>query len=407
MSSIAIKGNGLQSKLLWAAVIALGALSFGIVALSRGENVNAAWLVIAAVCIYFIAYRFYSLFVAEKVLGVDPTRQTPAYQHNDGLDYVQTNRYVLFGHHFAAIAGAGPLVGSVLAAQMGYLPCSLWILVGVVFAGAVQDLTVLFLSTRRDGKSLGEMVRSEMGPVAGAIALIGVMLIMLILLAVLALVVVKALAASPWGTLTVFCTIPISLLMGVYGRFLRPGRIAEMSLIGLVLLLAALLFGRTVSESPSLAPLFNFRGDTLALMIIGYGFCASVLPIWLLLAPRDYLSTFLKVGTIVLLTVSIVLFRPDLQMPAITRFIDGTGPVFTGTLFPFLFITIACGAVSGFHSLIPPGPTPKILENEAQARFIGYGAIVMESFVAILAMISANVIDAEVYFPVNTPRRLI
>src|SRR5712671_5839475 len=252
MSSLAVKGNGIQSKLLWAAVIALGALSFGIVALNRGESVNAAWLVIAAVCIYFIAYRFYALFIAEKVLGVDPTRQTPAYQHNDGLDYVPTNRYVLFGHHFAAIAGAGPLVGPVLAAQMGYLPGTLWILGGVVFAGAVQDLTVLFLSSRRDGKTLGDMVRSEMGPVAGAIALGGVMLIMVLLLAVLALVVVKALAASPWGTFTVFCTIPIALLMGVYGRFLRPGRIAEMSLIGLVLLLAALLFGRTVSESPSL-----------------------------------------------------------------------------------------------------------------------------------------------------------
>src|ERR1700726_2138386 len=278
MSSLAIKGNGLQSKLLWAAVIVLGALSFGIVALSRGENVNAAWLVIAAVCIYLIAYRFYALFVAEKVLGVDPTRQTPAYQHNDGLDYVPTNRYVLFGHHFAAIAGAGPLVGPVLAAQMGYLPGTLWILAGVVFAGGVQDLTVLFLSTRRDGKTLGDMVRSEMGPVAGGIALIGVMLIMVILLAVLALVVVKALVGSPWGTFTVFCTIPIALLMGVYARFIRIGRIAEMSVIGVVLLLEALFFGRTVSENPALAPFFNFHGDSLALMIIGYGFCASVLP---------------------------------------------------------------------------------------------------------------------------------
>src|SRR5260221_7979431 len=305
MSTLTTSRNGIQRTLLWAAIIVLGAVSLGIVALSRGETISAAWLVVAALCVYFVAYRFYALFIADKVLGIDPSRQTPAYRHNDGLDYVPTNRYVLFGHHFAAIAGAGPLVGPVLAAQMGYLPGTLWILAGVVFAGAVQDLTVLFLSTRRDGKSLGEIVRSEMGPVAGAIALIGVMLIMVILLAVLALVVVKALAASPWGTFTVFCTIPIALLMGVYGRFIRPGRIAEMSLIGLVLLLAALFFGRTVSESPSLAPFFNFRGDTLALMIIGYGFCASVLPIWLLLAPRDYLSTFLKVGTIALIAVSI------------------------------------------------------------------------------------------------------
>src|SRR6478672_2726479 len=336
MSSLAIKGNGLQSKLLWAAVIALGALSFGIVALSRGENVNAAWLVIAAVCIYFIAYRFYALFIAEKVLGVDPTRQTPAYQHNDGLDYVPTNRYVLFGHHFAAIAGAGPLVGPVLAAQMGYLPGTLWILVGVVFAGAVQDLTVLFLSTRRDGRSLGDMVRSEMGPVAGGIAL----------------VVVKALVGSPWGTFTVFCTIPIAMLMGVYARFIRIGRIAEMSVIGVVLLLESLIYGRTVAENPAIATWFDLRGETLALIIIGYGFVASVLPVWLLLVPRDYLSTFLKVGTMTLLAIGIILVQPDLQMPAVTKFIDGSGPVWAGSVFPFLFITIACGAVSGWHSLI-------------------------------------------------------
>jgi carbon starvation protein len=407
MSTPRTVSSGIQGKLLWAGVVLLGTIALGVIALSRGESINAAWLVIAAICVYFVAYRFYALYITSKVLRVDPTRQTPAYRHNDGLDYVPTNQYVLFGHHFAAIAGAGPLVGPVLAAQMGYLPGTLWILGGVVFAGAVQDLTVLFLSSRRDGKTLGDMVRSEMGPVAGAIALIGVMLIMVILLAVLALVVVKALAASPWGTFTVFCTIPIALLMGVYSRFIRPGRIAEMSLIGFVLLLAALFFGRTVSENPALAPFFNFHGDSLALMIIGYGFCASVLPIWLLLAPRDYLSTFLKVGTIVLLAVSIVLVRPDLKMPAITRFIDGTGPVFSGTLFPFLFITIACGAVSGFHSLISSGTTPKMIENENQVRFIGYGAMLMESFVAIMAMIGATVIEPGVYFTMNSPAAVI
>jgi carbon starvation protein len=399
--------SGIQSKLLWAGVIVLGTVALGVIALNRGETVNAAWLVIAAVCIYFTAYRFYGLYISSKVLQIDPTRQTPAHRHNDGLDYVPTNRYVLFGHHFAAIAGAGPLVGPVLAAQMGYLPGTLWILVGVVFAGAVQDLTVLFLSSRRDGKTLGDMVRSEMGPVAGGIALVGVMLIMVILLAVLALVVVKALAVSPWGTFAVFCTIPIALLMGIYSRFIRPGRIAEMSLIGLVLLLAALVFGRTVSQTPELAAIFNFRGDTLALMIVAYGFCASVLPVWLLLAPRDYLSTFLKIGTIVLLALSIVLVRPNLKMPAITRFIDGTGPVFSGSLFPFLFITIACGAVSGFHALISSGTTPKMLENENQVRFIGYGAMLMESFVAIMAMIGASVMDPGVYFAMNGPAALI
>ncbi len=346
-------------------------------------------------------------YITGNALRVDRTRQTPAFRHNDGLDYVPTNRIVLFGHHFAAIAGAGPLVGPVLAAQMGYLPGTLWILAGVVFAGAVQDMTVLFLSTRRDGRSLGDMIRAEMGPIAGGIAGIGILLICVIVLSVLALVVVNALIGSPWGTFTVFCTIPIALLMGVYSRFLRPGRLAEMSALGAILLLAALIGGRTISETPALAAFFNLPGSTLALIIIGYGFVASVLPVWLLLAPRDYLSTFLKVGTILLLAIGIMVVRPDLQMAAVTRFVDGSGPVWAGGLFPFLFITIACGAVSGWHALIASGTTPKMIENELQIRLIGYGAMLMESFVAIMAMIAATVIHPGVYFAMNSGAGLI
>jgi len=392
---------------MWFAIVILGAVSFAIVALTRGEPVNAAWLVTASICIYFIAYRFYSLYIAEKVFGVDPKRLTPAYRHNDGLDYVPTNKFVLFGHHFAAIAGAGPLVGPVLAAQMGYLPGTLWILAGVVFAGAVQDMTVLFLSTRRDGKSLGDMIRSEMGPVAGGIAGIGILLICIIVLAVLALVVVNALKGSSWGTFTVFATIPIALIMGIYSRFIRPGKIAEMSLIGAGLLLLALIYGRTVSETPELAHWFTYSGEDLALIVIGYGFVASVLPVWLLLAPRDYLSTFLKVGTIMLLAIGIMIVRPDLQMAALTRFTDGSGPVWAGSIFPFLFITIACGSVSGWHSLIASGTTPKMIENESQIRFIGYGAMLMESLVAIMALIAASVIHPGVYFAMNSAAGLI
>ncbi|MEW5310839.1 MAG: hypothetical protein WDW38_002600 [Sanguina aurantia] len=339
-------------RLLWALIALVGAACLGVVALRRGEPVNAIWLVAASMAVFAIAYRFYSRFIAHFVLRMDATRATPAVLRNDGLDYVPTNEWVVFGHHFAAIAGAGPLVGPVLAAQMGYLPGTLWILVGVVFAGAVQDFMILALSLRRDGRSLGNMLREELGPLPGVVAMFGVLVLMMIVLAVLALVVVKALTHSPWGTFTVACTIPIALLMGVYLRWFRVGRILEVSLIGLVLLLASISYGAHVAASPTLAPLFDFDAKALAWLLIGYGFFASVLPVWLLLAPRDYLSTFLKIGTIALLALAIFISAPTLQMPAVTQFVDGTGPVFQGGLFPFLFITIACGAVSGWHAII-------------------------------------------------------
>ncbi len=397
----------IKSKMIWTAVAVLGAISLGIVALWRGESINAIWLVLAAICSYMLAERFYARFIATNVLQLDATRPTPAQRFNDGLDYCPTDKTVLFGHHFAAIAGAGPLVGPVLAAQMGYLPGTLWLIAGAVFAGAVQDFVVLWASIRRDGRSLGEMIRAELGAFAGTTAMIGVLIIMMILLAVLALVVVKALTHSPWATFTVAMTIPIAVLMGIYGRFLRPGRIGEMSVIGFVLLMLALVFGRHVAEDPSLAPLFDYSGEELSIMLMAYGFFASVLPVWALLAPRDYLSTFLKIGTILGLALGIFVVLPDLKMPAVTKFIDGSGPVFAGSLFPFLFITIACGAISGFHALISSGTTPKMLDNEIDARAIGYGAMLMEGFVAIMAMVAATTLEPGIYFALNSPAALI
>ncbi|HTA59028.1 MAG TPA: carbon starvation CstA family protein [Candidatus Baltobacteraceae bacterium] len=397
----------LLQSLLWTAVAALGAVALATIAFHRGEPINATWFVLAAACSYLVAYRLYSAFIAAKLLALDNSRATPAERRDDGRDFVPTNKWVLFGHHFAAIAGPGPLVGPTLAAQFGYLPGTLWLIAGAAFAGCVQDFVILFCSIRRDGKTLGEMARDEVSKRGGLIAQLAVLTIMIILLAVVALVVVNALKSSPWATFTLVMTIPIALLLGVYLRYFRPGRVLEASLIGVALVLFVVVAGQWVADSPYLAKIFTLGGVTLAFAIIAYGFAASALPVWLLLAPRDYLSAFIKAGAIFSLAAGILLVRPQVLMPPLTRFVDGSGPVFAGKIFPFCFITIACGAISGFHSLISSGTTPKMILREGHARFIGYGAMLLESFVGVMAMVAACAMTPGVYFAINSPASIV
>jgi carbon starvation protein len=398
---------GLRTTAVWIAVGLLGTAALAAIALGRGETVSSTWFLVAGLCVYAIGYRFYSAFLAARALALDDTQPTPAHTRRDGRDFEPTNRWVVFGHHFAAIAGPGPLVGPILAAQFGYLPASLYIVLGVVLGGAVQDFTVLVGSMRRGGKSLGQMVREEIGPVGGAAAMVGVLAIMLILIGVLGLIVTNAMFGSPWGTFTVGATIPIALAMGVYMTRIRPGHVAEATAGGLLLVMLAVWGGRFVHDHETLRTWFDLDKVTIAKALIAYGFTASVLPVWLLLAPRDYLSAFIKIGTIGLLALGLLWVRPDVQMPALTRFVDGSGPVFAGKLFPFCFITIACGAISGFHALISSGTTPKLLDRETDARFIGYGAMLMESFVALMALMAATVMDPATYFAMNAPAALL